>query len=68
MPFFIIALGILVLLLAPALARQNNAFFKHAYRLAVPFSGYWAPFFRVGGLLLILIGAAMLLGIGVRTR
>ncbi|HTQ05748.1 MAG TPA: hypothetical protein VMI54_17920 [Polyangiaceae bacterium] len=68
MPFFVIALGMLVIYFAPGLARQNTAFFKHTYRFPVPFPKIWSPFFRLGGLLLILAGAAMLLGVGVKAR
>lgn len=68
MPLFVIALGVLVAYFAPGLARQNNAFFSHTFRLPVPFPKLWAPFFRAGGVLLIIAGVAMFLGIGAGHR
>jgi hypothetical protein len=68
MPLFVIALGVSVVYFAPGLARQNNVFFTHAFRVAVPFPRLWVPFFRVGGALLVLAGVAMFLGVGVRAR
>lgn len=68
MPLFLIALGALVVYFAPGMARQNSAFYKRAYGVPVPFPRLWAPFFRAGGLVLVLVGVVMLLGIGVRAR
>jgi hypothetical protein len=64
MPFVIIALGALFIFYGPPLARQNSAFFKRTYGFSVPFPSFWGPFYRVMGLVFVLVGVAALVGIG----
>jgi hypothetical protein len=63
MPFFMIAFGALFIFYGPPLARQNAAFFKRTYGFPVPFPSLWGPFYRILGVVFVLVGLATLVGI-----
>lgn len=68
MPFFVIAWGLIFVLWAPALARQNAATYKRLYRMPVLFPRVSVVIFRIVGLVFVLAGVAMLLGFGRRAH